>query len=413
MTISIIIPTHNRADQLRRAIESVLSLKENSAQFEFVVVDNNSTDFTKSLVESYSRHARYVFEPRTSFTRARNTGAQHASGEILLYLDDDVVVQEGSLQKIERIFEDWPDCGVVAGRILPKFAEQPPDWALACQRSFNGWSLYDPDPPRGVISTDIWEVTWAAGPMMAVRKSVFVEVGGFPPDTVGVETNRGTNQFNKLYIGPGDYGLCHLIKNRGYKVYYSPAASVQHVIPKLRFTVAFWRSRMIGEGYHAAISNRMFFRIGKRRLRQRRRRNIFDLSRSLSRLGDYLKDGTENSTAGLLPEELWVHYYKAYLDMDWILERHGDLAELLWRIGYDGVSDNNYTDVMNALPNEFKHIVANEYVYCERVCSSKNDLISFMSQRSIVRHIGNPIDHLYYSVRQSVRQIKTRLRNGK
>jgi hypothetical protein len=256
-------------------------------------------------------------------------------------------------------------------------------------------------------------MTWAAGPMMAVRKSVFVEVGDFPPDTVGVETNRRTNQFNKFYIEPGDYGLCHLVRKKGYKVYYSPAVSVSHVILKLRFSVAFWRSMMIGEGYHAAIFNRMFFRIGKRGLRQRRRRSIFELSQSLSCLGVRLGDGTGSCTAGLQPEELWVHYYKAYLDMDWILERHSDLAELLWKIRYDGADDNNYAEVMNALPDEFKHIVANDYVYCERVCTSKNDLLSFMRQRPIVRHIGSPIDNLYYSARRSAQQIKTGLRNGK
>ena len=297
-----------------------------------------------------------------------------------------------------------------AGRRLPQFVEQPPEWALDCQKSFNGWSLYDPEPPRTAHGTDMWEVTWAAGPTTAVRKSAFLEVGGFPPDTIGVETNRESNQFNKLYIGPGDYGLCHLLRLKEYTVNYSPVVSAYHVIPRMRSTVPFWRSRMIGEGYHAAISSREFFRIGNRALLQRRKKNIFELSSSLRRLGARLGKATGQLKQGLLPEELWVHYYKAYLDMDWILESHPDLAGFLWKIGYDGVDNDNYGEVMNALPDEFKMMVSNEYVYAEKVCTSKTELLFFMQQRSFTRHVGSPIDHLYLTAVRSAKQIKARLR---
>src|SRR4051812_19914118 len=112
MKISIIIPTHNRADLLKNVIDSIFSIKE-EADFEFVIVDNNSTDNTKQLIESYSEQVKYVFEKCTSFTRARSTGAENATGEILLYLDDDVIVNPGSLNNIVKIFSQYPDCGVI------------------------------------------------------------------------------------------------------------------------------------------------------------------------------------------------------------------------------------------------------------------------------------------------------------
>ncbi len=67
MKTSIIIPTHNRADSLRRTIESVLPLMD-EAEMEILIVDNNSTDHTKEVAESYSGTARYVFEESTAFT---------------------------------------------------------------------------------------------------------------------------------------------------------------------------------------------------------------------------------------------------------------------------------------------------------------------------------------------------------
>ena len=120
--ISIIIPTHNRADQLKHAIDSLLPL-EGETEFEIVVVDNNSSDGTKALAASYPEKVRYVFEGRTSFTRARTTGGEQARGGLLLYLDDDVIVNPGSLRKIAEVFAQYPDCGVIAGQIWPRFTE--------------------------------------------------------------------------------------------------------------------------------------------------------------------------------------------------------------------------------------------------------------------------------------------------
>ena len=103
MKISIIIPTHNRADSLKDAIESIIA-STGEAAFEIVVVDNNSTDHTKQVAKSYGNIVRYVFEGRTAFSRARKTGADNASGDILLYIDDDVLLRPEALQKIAEFF---------------------------------------------------------------------------------------------------------------------------------------------------------------------------------------------------------------------------------------------------------------------------------------------------------------------
>src|SRR5476649_902045 len=157
MKISIIIPTHNRSDLLKNVIESVLELTDET-EFEFVIVDNNSTDDTKAVAESFGGHAKYVFEKCTSFTKARSTGAENATGDILLYLDDDVVVNPGALKNIVKIFSEYPDCGVIAGKILPRYLEQPPKWALDCQEIFNGWSLLE--YPKDSFNGPVKEVTW-------------------------------------------------------------------------------------------------------------------------------------------------------------------------------------------------------------------------------------------------------------
>ena len=360
MKISIIIPTHNRSDLLKNVIDSVFLIQE-EADFEFVVVDNNSTDGTKQLIEKYSDRVKYVFEKCTSFTKARSAGADNASGDILLYLDDDVVVNPGSLRNIDRIFSEYPECGVIAGKILPKYLDTPPSWTLDCQNSFNGWSLFyhNPDTFNG---KNVKQVNWAAGPMMAIRRTAYEQVGGFPPDTIGVETNKGDKTFNKLYIGPGDYGLCFKVIEKGWKVLYNDNISIYHLIPSVRFTVKFWRSRMIGEGYHEAITQREFFKLDSETSKKKLKKNqkLF-YENSIALMNKINNQDLPNN--GVSPEELWMFYYKAYLDMDAILSKYSYLSSYLWEIGIKGVDDSNFDSVMSYLPEDFKQLVDNEYVY--------------------------------------------------
>ena len=382
MKISIIIPTHNRAESLRRAMDSVVALKS-EADFEFVIVDNNSTDTTPEVVKSYEGLARYVFEGRTSFTAARRAGSDAASGDILLYLDDDVIVRPGSLTNIIDIFTRHPDCGVIAGHIDAQYEMAPPAWTLVCQNSFNGWSLFNRET-YDFLTSELQEAPAAAGPMMAIRKTNYDKVGGFPPDTVGVETNRGSKSFNKLYIGPGDFGLSMKIRALGQKVYYSRHVLVYHVIPPIRFTVAFWRSRMIGEGYMVATSQRGFFHLGTARAAVTRLwaqlRFLYFERRLVARLS-----AGEAPSEGMLPEELWVLYYRAYLDMDHVLRRYPDLWKLLWRMANQGVDNASYDSVVAQIPAEYKALVASDVAYDPRPLKSVPDYEAIVAGRGFAR----------------------------
>src|ERR1700760_2088294 len=82
-TISLIIPAYNEEDYLPACLDAVM---ENVAGkvMEIIVVDNNSTDGTKAVVERYPA-VTYVFEPEKGITRARQRGFLASSGDILAY----------------------------------------------------------------------------------------------------------------------------------------------------------------------------------------------------------------------------------------------------------------------------------------------------------------------------------------
>ena len=79
--ISVIIPTHNRCDQVKKLLENINELK-NEIKLEVILVDNNSSDETYKVVNEFN-FIKYIFEKNTAFTRARLTGALNSSNDIL------------------------------------------------------------------------------------------------------------------------------------------------------------------------------------------------------------------------------------------------------------------------------------------------------------------------------------------
>ena len=410
MRISVIIPTHNRADTLKNTIDSILPLRA-EAYFELIVVDNNSSDHTENLVKSYGDDLKYVFEKSTSFTKARDAGASNALYEILLYLDDDVLVRPGSFSKIVDVFTRHIDCGVIAGHIDPKFIQDPPAWALNCQVNFNGWSLYNKET-YSFIKREFQRVPSAAGPIMAIRKDVYYLVGGFPPDTIGVETNKGPKLFSKLYIGPGDFGLCTMVRKRGYSIYYDSNIAVFHVIPPIRLTVKFWRSRLIGEGYCRAICNRCFFNFSSLKLNVFRvlyESHFYNLYVSIrSRLSEQTSGSTPEAT---YTEEVYLLFYKAYLDMDFVLRSNPDLAGFLWELGKKGVSDVEFDSVMSHLPKEYRYLVSDDVVYDTTPLDTVVALDAYLTKRRVSSEYKSPISYrVLFKIFQTLRGVKRKLK---
>lgn len=113
--ISVVIPTHNRADLLPRAIKSVQA--QTWTDLEIVVVSDGSEDDTKSVVEALAKDdARIKFIeyfPAKGGNVARNTGIENASGEYVAFLDDDDEFMPDKLEKQLAVMESDPEIGLV------------------------------------------------------------------------------------------------------------------------------------------------------------------------------------------------------------------------------------------------------------------------------------------------------------
>ncbi len=253
MDASVIIPTYNRSRSLLDALESLNALDYPKKDFEVIIVDSSSQGDLSETLQRFrllGMSLVYVKENRLSFTLARHAGAEAARTDLLCYIDDDAQVSRGWLKAVVQLFATDSRIGMAGGRIEPRFETTPPAWALKVQKRFNAWSLWH-------YAEVVCESPGACGPNLAVRKSVLRQVGGFPPDTIGGESDQGET-IEKILIGPGDWGLGLAVKKAGYKIMYSPDALVFHEVPALRLSEGWFRKRFEGEGYMRAFTSQIW-----------------------------------------------------------------------------------------------------------------------------------------------------------
>lgn len=107
--ISVIIPTYNRRELLKNAIESVLNQK--NVNFELIVVDDGSTDGTKEIVKKYP--LKYIYQENKGPSSARNKGILNSNGNFISFLDSDDLWAEDKLQLQMRFFKENKDFLIV------------------------------------------------------------------------------------------------------------------------------------------------------------------------------------------------------------------------------------------------------------------------------------------------------------
>jgi glycosyltransferase involved in cell wall biosynthesis len=106
-SVSVIIPTFNRAHMIRQAIDSVL--EQTCPALETVVVDDGSTDDTESVVRAYGNRVSYVRIAHAGVARARNVGSRHASGGYLSFLDSDDLLYPYALELLARVLDRFQE----------------------------------------------------------------------------------------------------------------------------------------------------------------------------------------------------------------------------------------------------------------------------------------------------------------
>jgi glycosyltransferase involved in cell wall biosynthesis len=234
--VSVIIPTYNRAQMVGITLESFFNQNYPTDRYEIIVVDNNSSDNTKQVVDEWGSRAPvpliYVFEGRQGVHYARNTAFKHSSGDILYYTDDDMIAAPDLLAEIIKPFYFDPRVASVTGRVLPRWAEQPPKWVI--DYCFNAMLSLQDRRESLIISPDDCGVYSCH---QAMRREAFERSGGFNPENTAGE-----------WIGDGETGLNIKLKELGYLFGFIGSSITYHMIPSSRMTQVYVNKRLANQG---------------------------------------------------------------------------------------------------------------------------------------------------------------------
>jgi glycosyltransferase involved in cell wall biosynthesis len=243
LPISAVICTHNRAEYLPKAIQSLTEQNMSKNDYEIIVVDNCSTDSTKAVVEQFSNNAnlKYIYEPTVGLSYARNTGWQNASGKYVAYLDDDAIACREWLSKIVEVFETvTPQPGCVGGKVEPIWEAKRPEWLS--DWLLDGLTVVDWSDTPHVI--DNLAVEWLVGANIAFPKDLLSQVGGFSSDL---------GRIGKKLLGGEEVFLGKQIIKAGRTCFYHPEISVRHHIQSYRLEKSWFVRRYYGQGISDAV----------------------------------------------------------------------------------------------------------------------------------------------------------------
>lgn len=137
MFITLAICTLNRAESLRRTLDSLAAMRvREDLDWEIVVVNNNCTDHTDEVIKSFADRLpiRRELEPQRGLSHARNRAVEAANGDYIVWTDDDVVVDPGWLAAYAEAFRRWPEAAVFGGPIIPIYAAPVPKWVSENER---------------------------------------------------------------------------------------------------------------------------------------------------------------------------------------------------------------------------------------------------------------------------------------
>ena len=244
MRFSVIVPTFNRARDLRDTLDSLAGLS--TPDWELILVDNNSTDDTRAVAEAAARRfpveLRYVFEPSQGRSAALNAGIALARGQILVTTDDDVRVDPAWLESAGEALDSL-DCHYVGGKVLPLWGSPPPPWIP--NHGGKQWAVlalldYGPEP----LPFFQYAHRVPLGVNMAFRREAF--------DRAGLWSNRVGRKKGTL-LGQEVREWMQRARAAGLRGYYTPAMVVRHVIHQDRLQKAYFRRWYYWNGVSRAL----------------------------------------------------------------------------------------------------------------------------------------------------------------
>ena len=228
-TVSIVVPTHNRAARLRQTLLAIDSmLMPNGTTCEVIVVANGCTDETVEITTRHSENARLttvcVTVPSPGLNPARNVGLDRAKGEYILYLDDDVRAEPSLISAMITAYREH-SADLVGGRVsllweaIERPAWLPEDLLWVLSNAEMGNCTQESVDGRGII-----------GACFGFHRRVADSIGRF---------RDGLDRVGDRLLGGGESDFVQRALRRGFRAYHVPEMHVRHWVAPNRVTLGY------------------------------------------------------------------------------------------------------------------------------------------------------------------------------
>lgn len=224
-SISIVIATHNGAATLPAVLKGYQEQSRRARDWELIIIDNGSTDETREVVGTFRNDLplHLLSHQTPGKNRALNLGLSKATGDILVFSDDDAIPEHRWLDRIADLAAEKKDYDIFGGRVDPRWPSQPPHWI----HDIDVGAVYVITPDEATTGpspngANIW------GPNMAVRRRVF-EAG------VRFDEQLGPSADNPQYRMGSETEFVERMCNDGLQCWYCDDWRVEHIIRPEQF----------------------------------------------------------------------------------------------------------------------------------------------------------------------------------
>jgi GT2 family glycosyltransferase len=224
--VSIILACYNGAATLPRTLAALAKLEHPDFALELLLVDNASNDATPVLMQEFAAKypARYVSEPKPGRSNALNTGIQLATGELLVFTDDDVIPDPQWVAAFVDAYRRRPDVAAFAGQIRLDWPKKPTRWLATLEQMGRTLGATPADRTECFIpASDV------KGANAAIRSEALSLVGGF-------RTDLGVSKEGPLIAGE-ETAFFGQLEAVGFPTLFVPNAKLLHIVRPVQMSL--------------------------------------------------------------------------------------------------------------------------------------------------------------------------------
>ncbi|MCY7274590.1 MAG: hormogonium polysaccharide biosynthesis glycosyltransferase HpsE [Phormidesmis sp. CAN_BIN44] len=225
LDFTVAICTYNGANRIKQVLERLHSqVNPQGVRWEIVVVDNNSTDHLKQVIDDYQKSRfsattlRYLFEPQQGVAFARLRAVQEARGNLIGFLDDDTLPDQHWVTSAYEFAQTHPQAGAYGGQIHGEFETEP-------FQGFKQIAIFLAIVERG-STPHLYTKVLPPGAGLIVRRQAWLESVPQKPFLSGRTTQS--------MLTSEDIAAIVHIQKAGWEIWYNPEQHLYHQIPAWR-----------------------------------------------------------------------------------------------------------------------------------------------------------------------------------